>query len=161
MRTRSFRLVLGLFVLLALVGGASTAGADTTAQSVPFAQDWSNTGLITTNDDWSGVAGVVGYLGDDATTTANDVDPQTRLAAAFSATADVIANQTSTGITNGGVAEFHIADPVVALQGSGTADAPNLVITLDTTGKAGILVGYNLRDVDSGTDNATQQVALH
>ena len=65
MRTRSFRLVLGLFGLLVLVGGAGTAGADTTAQSVPFTQDWSNTGLITTNDDWSGVAGVVGYLGDD------------------------------------------------------------------------------------------------
>ena len=35
------------------------------------------------------------------------------------------------------------------------------VITLDTTGKTGIVVAYNLRDLDSGTDNATQQVALH
>ncbi len=74
-RTRSFRLVLGLVVLSVLVGGAGSASADTTAQAVPFSQDWSNTGLVTTNDDWSGVAGVVGYLGDDA--TGNDVDPQT------------------------------------------------------------------------------------
>ena len=161
MRTRSFRLVLGLVGLLVLVVGAGSAGADTTAQSVPFAQDWSNTGLITTNDDWSGVAGVVGYLGDDTSTTANDVDPQTRLAATFSSTVDVIANQTSTGISNGGVAEFHLANSVVALQGSGTADAPNLVITLDTTGKAGIVVAYNLRDIDALADNAVQQVALH
>ena len=53
MRTRSFRLVLGLFGLLVLVGGAGTAGADTTAQSVPFTQDWSNTGLYRRRHEWT------------------------------------------------------------------------------------------------------------
>ena len=47
---------------------------------------------------------------------------------------DVFADQTNTAITNGGVAEFELADPVVALQGSGTADAPYLLFHLDTTG---------------------------
>ena len=49
---------------------------------------------------------------------------------------DVIANQLEANITNGGVGEFQGDDlrplprPVVALQGSGTADAPYLVINL-------------------------------
>ncbi|MBT9591606.1 MAG: hypothetical protein IV089_11995, partial [Thiobacillus sp.] len=29
--------------------------ADANPQPLPFAQDWSNTSLITANDDWSGV----------------------------------------------------------------------------------------------------------
>jgi predicted extracellular nuclease len=154
------RFVLAVTVLVVLIGGASSAIADTTAQPLPFSQDWTSTGLITTNDDWSGVAGIVGYLGDDASTSANDVDPQTRVEASWSLTADVIANQTNPNITNGGVAEFQLANPVVALQGSGTADAPNAVLSLDTTGKTGIAVSYSLRDIDGSADNAVQQVAL-
>ena len=34
---------------------SSTARADTTAQPIPFSQDWSNVGLITVNNDWSNV----------------------------------------------------------------------------------------------------------
>ena len=30
-------------------------------------QNWANTGLITTNDDWSGVPSITGYLGNDVT----------------------------------------------------------------------------------------------
>ena len=29
-----------------------------------FFQDWSDTSLITTNNDWSGVASIMGYRGD-------------------------------------------------------------------------------------------------
>ena len=109
---------------VALVAGAGwTVLADGTPQALPFEQAWTNGALITVNDDWSGVPGVEGFLGDDATTTATAVDPQT-LTAFEGVNVDVIANQTNTGITNGGVSEFAIADPVVALQGSGTADAP-------------------------------------
>ncbi|MBK9528384.1 MAG: hypothetical protein IPO41_08700, partial [Acidobacteria bacterium] len=43
-----------------------------------FSQNWSNTALITTNDDWSGVASIMGYRGDGLS---NDTatDPQTVL----------------------------------------------------------------------------------
>ena len=74
---------------------------------------------------------------------------------------DVNANQTSTGFTTGGVAEFELANPVVALQGSGTADAPYLRLAVITTGVAGVRVRYNVRDIDGTADNAVQQVALH
>ena len=53
--------------------------ADLVAQPVPFTQNWSNTGLITTDDDWSGVPGIIGYRGDNLTTGIG-VDPQTILA---------------------------------------------------------------------------------
>ena len=36
-----------------------------------------------------------------------------------------------------GVAEFELADPVVAIQGSATASAPHLVMSLDTRGARG------------------------
>ncbi|KAF0249046.1 MAG: Endoglucanase, partial [bacterium] len=133
----------------------------TPAQTLPFTQDWSNNGLITTNDDWSGVPGIVGYLGQDITTVTG-TDPQTLLTESTVANdIDVIANQSSTAITNGGVAEFDgITNRVVALQGSGTADAPAIIIALNTTGFTNVNVAYNLRDVDGTADNAIQPVAL-
>ena len=151
----------------------AVAFANSTAQALPFTQDWSNTGLITTNDDWSGVPGVEGFfLRNDAVST-TAVDPQTLLDDSFGSgtttvETDVIANQTSTGISNGGVAEFHTTsqpapdgtNPTIALQGSGTADAPFILLHLDTTGKTGINVAYNLRDIDCTADNAVQAVAL-
>ena len=53
-----------------------------------------------------------------------------------------------------------LPDPVVALQGSGTADAPHIVLNLDTTGRANVSVAYILRDIDGTIDNAVQPVAL-
>jgi hypothetical protein len=62
--------------------------------------------------------------------------------------------------TTGGVTEFEITNPVVALQGSGTADAPHIVINLNTTGQSNIAISYNVRDIDGSADNAVQPVAL-
>ncbi|HYP26529.1 MAG TPA: C25 family cysteine peptidase [Blastocatellia bacterium] len=135
--------------------------ADATAQALPFSQDWTDAGLVTADDDWGGVAGVVGYLGDISPAAAADVDPQTVLV--DNLTVDVIANinGSPSGVVQGGVAEFQGAPfMTVALQGSGTADAPNIVISVDTTGKTDITISYNLRDVDGSADNAAQQVAL-
>ena len=149
-----------LALALALSAAIGAAQADSTPQTLPFAQDWTDTGLITANDNWSNVPGILGFLG-GGLTSANGVDPQTVLGADAAGVVDVIANQTNTSITNGGVAEFHIADPVVGLQGSGSANAPYLRIHLDTRGASGIQVSYRLRDVDASADDAVQQVALH
>lgn len=121
-----------------------------------FLQDWSNTGLITTNDDWSGVASIVGYLGNDVVSTTG-VDARTANGSS-SGDADVVANQTNTAITNGGVAEFQIADPTVALNGSNSADAPSLVIHLDATGRKDVRLSFNARDLDASTDDSAQQI---
>jgi predicted extracellular nuclease len=160
-------MVVNLLVALALImslvlitSPGRIARADNITQSLPFSQNWTNIGLITTNDDWSGVPGIVGFLGQDITTSAG-IDPQTLLGvSALANDVDVIANQTNPNITNGGVAEFEIVNPTIALQGSGTADAPYIVLYLNTIGQSNITVAYNLRDIDSSADNAVQPVAL-
>ena len=127
--------------------------------SGPLAQDWSNTSLITASDNWSGVPSIVGYRGDGLAATG--ADPQTVLADGTSSPVDVNANQSSTNSTTGGVTEFDgIANPTVALQGSGTAAAPFLLFHLDTLGVQNVQVSYVLRDLDGSGDNAVQAVAL-
>ncbi|MDP2870247.1 ExeM/NucH family extracellular endonuclease [Methyloversatilis sp.] len=150
-----------LALTLAIVGlFASAAQADNTPQTLPFAQDWTNIGLITANDNWSGVPGITGYRGDELT-SATGVDPQTITADGTTSPVDVNANQTNPNtFSTGGVTEFHLTDPVVALTGSGTADAPFILLSLNTTGHSGIVVRYDLRDLDGSADNAQQQVAL-
>ena len=163
------RFVLALLMLaftLSAQAFQSSAGrmlrvpADNTPQTIPFTQNWSDTSLISVNDDWTGVPGITGYRG-DILTAATATDPQT-ITASGDSVIDVNANQSSPNtFTTGGVSEFSsLADPVVALQGSGTADAPFLLISLVTTGEFGIQVSYNLRDVDGSLDNAIQPVAL-
>ncbi|HQU86115.1 MAG TPA: hypothetical protein PKY59_23510, partial [Pyrinomonadaceae bacterium] len=141
-----------------LVGEVS---ADTTAQSVPFAQAWTNTNLITVADDWSGVPGIIGYRGDNLT-AATGVDPQTILIDGSSTPVNVWANQTDPNtFLSGGVAEFDtLPNPSVALNGSGTADAPHIVINLNTSGTTAVNVAYNVRDLDGSADDAIQAVAL-
>ena len=92
--------VAGLVATPLAVGFAGPAAANVSAKiTPPYAQDWSDPGLVTANDDWSGVAGVQGYLGDDASTSAAGIDPQTILSDQ-SATTDVVANAAVTA-TNG------------------------------------------------------------
>ena len=152
---RPFTLLALLAVVASLlaVSPAAPAGADGTAQALPFSQDWSDPSLITTNDDWSGVPGVLGFLG-GGLTGSNDVDPQTVLGTTEDL--DVIAGSTS-GSNSGGVHEVE-ADGTIALQGSGSASAPHIVVKVDATGLTGITVGYTLKELD--TSDAAQQVAL-
>jgi len=127
-------------------------------QALPFSQNWTDTGLITVDDNWTGVPGIVGYRGDDLTTV-TATDPRTILADGSATPIDVIANQTNPDtLVTGGVAEFHIANPVVGLNGSGTADAPHIVVYLNTTGQSGIHFACNIRDLDASVDDAIQQV---
>lgn len=137
------------------------AHADETPQKLPFVQDWSNTALITQENDWSNVPGFVGYRGDKLTPKPG-VNPQTVTADGNSSPVDVMANQKNPNSQRtGGVAEFDsIPNPTVALKGSATAAAPMLVLNLDTKGKQNIAVGYKLRDLDGSANNAVQAVAL-
>jgi predicted extracellular nuclease len=145
---------------IVLVVGALPAAANSTAQSLPFTQAWTSTGLVTVDDDWSGVPGIVGYRG-DGLTAATATDPRTIVADGTSTPIDVNANQTNPNtFTTGGVAEFELADPAVALNGSGTADAPFLLFNASTTGQQSVSVSYNLRDLDGSADDAVQPVAL-
>lgn len=160
--SRVRQVILFCLACLVFVGlGHGRTQADNTAQPMPFVQDWSNPNLIITDDDWSGVPGIIGFRGDNLT-TATGTDPQTLLNDDVPGVVDVNANQSNPDtFIIGGVAEFEIADNVIALQGSVTADAPYLLIHLDTRNYINIQVAYNLRDIDGSADDAVQQVALH
>ena len=131
------------------------------AATLPFMQAWSDTGLISRNDDWAGVAGMVGHRG-DGLTAAPGADPRSVVSDGSGTPVDVHANEPDPGAVGlaAGVTEFELPDPVVALQGSATAAAPHLVLSLDTRGRSGVTVRYRLRDIDGSTSNAAQAVAL-
>jgi 5'-nucleotidase len=129
----------------------------TKISTFPYSQNWSNPDLITANDNWSGVTGVQGYLGQDIT-TATGVDPQTLTGESTLANdTDVVANQTG-NVNNGGVVEIN--GDTIAIQGSGTADAPYVAFHLDLTGKKDVSFAFNARDLDPSADDAVQQVAV-
>jgi uncharacterized protein len=162
-RTTVKNLLTSTAVLCTLLMASSSIQASSIYHSLAggnFSQDWTNIGMITTDDDWSGVPSIDGFLGDyDTVGTPTNVDAQTVLVPMT--TIDVQANELNPNtFTTGGVGEFHITDPVVALQGSGTADAPNLILYMDSTGQENVTIGYLLRDIDGSADNATQQIAL-
>ena len=151
--------LLAAFVLC--LSAVPPAAANNSAQTLPFSQDWTNIGLITADNDWAAVPGIEGFRG-DGITGGTGVDPQTLLASDTPGVINVEANETNPSVfATGGVAEFHIANPTAALNGSGTADAPYIKLYLNTTGCTGINIAYNLRDLDASVDNAVQPVALH
>ena len=47
-----------------LVSFAACAGADTVPQALPFTQAWTSPSLITLDDNWANVPGVVGLKDD-------------------------------------------------------------------------------------------------
>lgn len=138
---------------------AVVAPENSTPQSLPFSQNWTTTTLITTNDDWAGVPGIVGFLGDYDAASPTNVDPRTLLTPFVTNNIDVIAQATNPdSLTSGGVAEFDtLANPVVALNGSGTADAPHIIVYANTTGRTSINLTCSVRDLDGSADDAAQQ----
>ncbi|KER09642.1 MAG: hypothetical protein HY22_10370 [[Candidatus Thermochlorobacteriaceae] bacterium GBChlB] len=134
-----------------------------------FSQNWTNTSLITANDDWNNVPSIIGFLGDYTTGNPTNIDPQTLVSEGASnpdgfigPNIDVIANLSNPNTaTAGGVGEFEITNPTIALQGSGTADAPGIIIYLNATGRQNIQLSFNARDIDGSSDNTNQQIAVH
>jgi hypothetical protein len=139
----------------------ASARATTDPAPLPFLESWSDTGRIAADDDWSGVASVAGYRGDGLVAEPG-TDPRGVTADGSGTPLDVAANRTdprAVGLA-AGVAEFELADPVVAIQGSATASAPHLVMSLDTRGRAGVTVRLVLRDIDATANDAIEPVAV-
>lgn len=136
--------------------GRAISPMNNTPQTLPFSQNWT-TNLITTANDWGPVPGIVGYQGIDLTTVIG-FDARNLLVPDPETAPQVFAN-TTTANGSGGVGEMDTeANPTIALQGSGTGDAPHIVIYLNTTGQSNIRVSYNARDIDGTTDNSVQQI---
>jgi hypothetical protein len=151
-------LMAGLACLLLM---AAPARAATIPVPLPLLQSWSDTGQITVDDDWSGVPGLVGHRGDGLVAEPGS-DPRTVMADGSGTPLDVEANRTdprAVGLA-AGVVEFELTDPVVAIQGSATASAPHLVLSLDTRGRTGVTLRLLLRDIDATPNDAVEPVAV-
>ncbi len=162
--SRKFAFIFVIFSVLFsqgfYLGTMRGAHADTVAQLLPFSQNWTNVNLITATNDWTGVPGVIGYRGDGLTPDIG-IDPQTIVLDGSATPVNVTPQTTDPAVLSGGIYEFDaLPNPVVAMQGSGTADAPHLVLSLNTSGTTAITVAYTLRDIDSTADDAIQAVAL-
>ncbi|WP_017667691.1 Ig-like domain-containing protein [Sandarakinorhabdus sp. AAP62] len=127
-----------------------------------YTQDWSTASGLLSNDNWDLLPSIVGFRGDDLV-GGTGIDPRTIVAAATSGgVVDLTITATSpTTFTTGGVLFFTaLANPTIALNGSGTADAPSIALFLDSTGRQDIRFQANIRDLDASADNAVQQVAV-
>ncbi|WP_281414641.1 ExeM/NucH family extracellular endonuclease [Plastoroseomonas arctica] len=131
-----------------------------------FAQDWSDGGLIATDGNWDNVPSIIGYRGDNDA-VAIGTNPQLVLGDSTGplvggvVSLNVEANETNPAtFATGGVAEFALTNPTIALNGSGTADAPYIVVLLNTTGVSNVVFSFNARDLDASVDNAVQQLAV-
>ena len=135
--------------------------ASITASPPPLLQAWSDTGLIAVDDDWSRVPAIVGYRGDGLVTEPGG-DPRVVVADGSSTPVDVNADEKDPRAVAlaAGVTEFELPDPVVAIQGSATASAPHLVISLDTRGRSNVSVRMSLRDIDATAANAVSPVSV-
>lgn len=149
----------GFAIIFVWAGFVGSTVADGSYQVLPFLETWTPTERISSDGNWSAVPGVMGYSGSGLVSAAG-VDPQAILAPG-GMSPSLVANKTNPStLTTGGVAEFHLTDPVVALQGSGSANAPFLLFFLATRGWQNVNVSYVLRDVDGSADNSVQPVAL-
>lgn len=127
----------------------------------PLLQNWSNTALLNGVDDWTQIVAIEAFSGAGLAPVPG-TDARTIIADNPAGSQRITPNQTNPiTSTADGVAEFEIADPTVALRGSDTAQAPNLVIHLNTTqGCAGkfVSIKYDVRDIDGSANNAVSQV---
>ena len=146
--------------------GATSVYANLASSNLTLNITPATTNLITTNDNWSGVASVEGYEGKNLTAT-HGIDPQTVLGTEFAGNAlpstptQVSANKSNPSAFNaGGVAEFDSGTYLaIGFQGAVQAN-PYLVFYLNTTGRSSITMSYTATDIDDGSNDAVSPLAL-
>lgn len=145
---------------------ANSTNANLTSGTFTFNLNAGNTNLITSNDDWSGVASVEGYFG-QGLTASHGVNPQTVVGTEFashslpSSQTQVNANKGNPSAYNaGGVTEFDSGTYIsLGFQGNTQAN-PYIVFHLNSTNRSNVTVSYQVTDIDGGSNNAVSPVAL-
>jgi hypothetical protein len=136
------------------------------AGSLNFAVSPSTVNQITTNDDWSAVSSVEGYMGQNLTAT-HGVNPQTILGTEFAGNTlpntprNIAANKGNPSAFNaGGLAEFDSGTYLaIGFQGNVQAN-PYMVFYLNTLGRINVTMNYTVQDIDSGSNNSVSPIAL-
>ncbi|MFO0804362.1 MAG: Ig-like domain-containing protein [Gemmataceae bacterium] len=124
-----------------------------------FSQDWTNTGLLTSNNDWSAVPSIVGFNGAGLAPTPGTAPGSVTSGSSGAQVVSVDQTNPNT-FAPGGVAEFQISNPTVALSGSSSAQAPSLVLYMDTRGTGDIVVSFNARDLVSTSADTVSSLAV-
>lgn len=146
---------------------ADNTYANLSGDSFNFSLHAGNTNMITSNDNWLGVASVEGYQG-NGLTGAQGIDPQTVLGTGFAGnglpgagSTQVNANKGNPSAYNaGGVTEFDSGTYLaIGLQGSVQAN-PYLVFYMNSLGRGPITMSYDIIDIDAGSNSAVSPVAL-
>ncbi len=124
-----------------------------------FTQDWANAGLITTNNNWSGVGSVVGTGGTGLGLSAG-ADPR-GITIPSTGAQQVTANEGGNpeDVTYSGIAEFQSLQ-VVAFRADATNQAPNLVLHLNTNAVNGVTVSFDVKDINPAPRSSTQPIAV-
>jgi hypothetical protein len=138
-------------ILALIVASAVLVRADGTPQPLPFAQAWSDA-VVDHRPTTSGPACPASRASSARTSRPRRASIRRRCSttSAVADDLDVIANQTNTDITRRRRRRVRrIANPTIALNGSGTADAPYLLLALRTDRAVGDRVSYTLRDIDA------------
>lgn len=148
------------------VAKANATYFNMTSGNLNFSVNSSTVNQITTNDDWSGVSSVEGYMGQNLTAT-HGVNPANVLNTEFAnnqlpnSPRNVAANKGNPSAFNaGGLAEFDTGTYLaIGFQGNVQAN-PYLVFYLNTTGRLNVVIGYRVQDIDSGSNDAVSPIAL-
>lgn len=125
-------------------------------------QDWSNSTLISSSNNWSGVPSIQGFADVDGAGGIN-TDPRSLTGDSedVDVSDDVFKSPSKfnpNAGSKGGVAEFQDFG-IVALAGSQHADAPNLVLYLDTTEVTlPVVLDFDIQDLDSSKRDSDQQI---
>jgi uncharacterized protein len=162
---RFFCLTAIITIGLGCIWGISRHVSATNApQTLPFQQNWSNASLVTVNNDWSGVPGIIGYRGNDLSTIIG-ADLRTVVADGSGTAVGVAANigispdYAAEVLGLNGVLEFdHLGDRTIALRPAGDSDVPHIVLSLDTTGKSNIHLSFKTRDLNTYVGAGNQQI---
>lgn len=161
----SFTAILGLLLapLTFALSAPAQADVSTKIAAFPYSQDWSS---LTATSTWADFPGVEGFSA--GTSIAGSNQPNTTDVGTLTAEGTLTSNlvlRTGTAApntdSNGGVLVYpNLTDKTVALSATGSVTTPLLVFHLDTTGKSGIGVDYDIKDLDSSADDQPTRVAL-
>lgn len=166
-RATSLTSLLALVAAPLALGFSAPASASVSSviSSFPYTQDWSGLTSTSTWADFQGVEGFTSGTSIAAANLSNSTDVGTLTAEGTLTTS--LALQTSTAVPNtvatGAVLGFPAvptASRTVALGATGAQTTPHLVFHLDTTGKSGFTVDYDVQDLDSSADDQPTRVAL-
>jgi len=128
-----------------------------------FQQDWTNTNLITANGDWSSVPSILGFNGAGLAPTPG-TNPGTIQGAGgvniLTANQSNPGTSSDSGLAPGGIVEFELSNPTIALAGDTTNQAPYLLLHMDTRNAGDVSVSYLIRDIDASSRSTLSPVAL-